>query len=66
MAKTYLVNIPMDDHTFICGEVRADTWAQAEQIAEARGYELLGPLVDTVECSAEVEAMIQKQYHTAH
>ena len=66
--KTYLVNIPVVESDecdiYLAGEIRADSWAEAEFIAEREGYELLGPLVDTIECSDEVEAMIEKQGHT--
>ena len=44
--KTYLVNIPVHleegEEVWVGGEIRAESWDRAEEIAEANDYELLG------------------------
>lgn len=64
--KTYFVNIPVHNEdgieVWVAGEIRAETWEEAEAIAEANDYELLGPEVEGmhVEISdEEVEAIAE-------
>lgn len=66
MAKIYLVNIPVDEYTSLCGEIRAKSIDHAEKIAAERGYEFLGELVDTEPCHDIVEAMIQRHHSVVH
>lgn len=51
---------------YLAGEIRAQTWEEAESVCKAAGFELLGTFEEAYDCPEVVEAMIEKQYHEVH
>ena len=58
--KTYVCDIVDSKGDVYCAYVNAVDWPAAQKIAARRGWKILGQLIESVECPADIEAMIEK------